>query len=118
MEHTLEYVTIGVYLAFLLGISIYVSRINQSVSDYVRGERQPCLHGRTLGVDHLRRAGMRAGPQCDLHRAVDSADRGGHVGRYHPATVRSRGRAVLGLFQFRGGAVGVVGHAVGLGGVL
>ncbi len=40
MEHTLEYITIGVYLTFLLGISIYVSRINQNVSDYVRGGGQ------------------------------------------------------------------------------
>lgn len=40
MEHTLEYITIGVYLAFLLGLSIYVSRINRSVSDFVRGGGQ------------------------------------------------------------------------------
>ena len=40
MEHSLEYLTIGVYLTFLLGISIYVSRINRSVSDYVRGGGQ------------------------------------------------------------------------------
>ncbi len=40
MDHSLEYITIGVYLAFLLGISLYVSRINQSVSDYVRGGGQ------------------------------------------------------------------------------
>jgi solute:Na+ symporter, SSS family len=40
MEHTLEYITIGVYLALLLGISIYVSKINRSVSDYVRGGGQ------------------------------------------------------------------------------
>lgn len=40
MDHTLEYITIGVYLAFLLGISLYVSKINQSVSDYVRGGGQ------------------------------------------------------------------------------
>ena len=37
MEHTLEYITIGVYLTFLLGISIYVSKQNRNVSDYVRG---------------------------------------------------------------------------------
>ena len=37
MEHGLEYITIGVYLTFLMGISIYVSKQNQNVSDYVRG---------------------------------------------------------------------------------
>ncbi|GAB5560052.1 MAG: Na+:solute symporter [Synoicihabitans sp.] len=40
MEHALEYLTIGVYLTFLLGISIYVSKQNRNVSDYVRGGGQ------------------------------------------------------------------------------
>ena len=104
MEHTLEYVTIGVYLAFLLGISIYVSRINQSVSDYVRGGGQAAwwLVGSSAfmssisaytftGNGSLRCARVRARSQRDLHRALDSADRGSDVGRYHPAAVRSRG---------------------------
>lgn len=40
MQHLLEYITIGVYLLFLLGISIYISRINRSISDFVRGGGQ------------------------------------------------------------------------------
>ncbi|HBR93856.1 MAG TPA: hypothetical protein DEA90_06790 [Opitutae bacterium] len=34
---TIEYVTIIIYFAFLIGIGIWVSKMNSSVSDYVRG---------------------------------------------------------------------------------
>ncbi len=37
MEHQLEYVIIGVYLLFLLGIGHLFSRLNRNLSDYVRG---------------------------------------------------------------------------------
>lgn len=40
MDHTLEYLTIGIYLTFLLGLGIYLSRINKNVSDYIRGGAQ------------------------------------------------------------------------------
>lgn len=37
MEHQLEYVIIGVYLLFLLGIGQLFARLNRNLSDYVRG---------------------------------------------------------------------------------
>ena len=40
MDHTLEYIIIGVYLLFLLGISVYISKMNRSISDFVRGGGQ------------------------------------------------------------------------------
>ncbi|MEX0320962.1 MAG: sodium:solute symporter [Puniceicoccaceae bacterium] len=40
MTHSLEYLTIGIYLIFLIGLGIYLSRFNKNVSDYVRGGAQ------------------------------------------------------------------------------
>ena len=40
MSHSLEYLTVGIYLAFLIGLGVYLSRFNKNVSDYVRGGAQ------------------------------------------------------------------------------
>ncbi|MBK1876111.1 sodium:solute symporter family protein [Pelagicoccus mobilis] len=40
MDHSLEYLTIGIYLTFLLGIGFVFARFNRNLSDYVRGGGQ------------------------------------------------------------------------------
>ena len=40
VDHTVEYLTVGVYLAVLIALGAYLSRINRNVSDYIRGGAQ------------------------------------------------------------------------------